>query len=519
MKKSELFKAVAKETNSTVTTNGMAAYKSTLDANLDLFFQGPACRNQIDNFINYLDAAWSEDPLMALRCLFYFRDIRGNGIGQGERKIFREGLRHIAKINPNIVIKNIKYIPFFGRWDDVISLLNINSKIDEEIKNIVTTQFRMDIDAIKNGKPVSLLGKWLPSCNTSSKNTRELSKQVRHIIFNDMSEKTYRKTLSILRKAIDIIETHLSQKEYNFDYSKIPGKAALKYVKAFCRNDNERYTKYREALAEALRNPEVKSDVKFNAGTLSPADIIKKMYGNINNLFYSQDIAQTNKDIADSAWRSLPNYFGKEKYRNWLAIADNSGSMTMDNGAPLFNAVGMALYIAERNEGIFKDQVISFSNAPKFITVDSSLPLYDRAKKFVEDVHYSTDLMAVFTLLLNTAVKAGISQCDMPEAIVIITDCQFNATDYGGICRNCDKSSFEQIKEMYRQAGYEMPKLVYWNASTCDYANMPITVNDFGVILASGNKPGMFKQILSNAKPDQFMKDILNDERYQVISL
>ena len=126
----------------------------------------------------------------------------------------------------------------FGNFNSAFTLMQV---FDTEKKCIRYLESKL----WENGKPVSLLGKWLPSCNTSSKNTRELSKQVRHIIFNDMSEKTYRKTLSILRKAIDIIETHLSQKEYNFDYSKIPGKAALKYVKAFCRNDNERYTGFR----------------------------------------------------------------------------------------------------------------------------------------------------------------------------------------------------------------------------------------------------------------------------------
>ena len=64
-----------------------------------------------------------------------------------------------------------------------------------------------------------------------------------------MSDAEYRKTLVELRKKIRIIENHLREKDYSFDYAKQPSKAMFKYRKAFLRNDGERYHAFLEAVS------------------------------------------------------------------------------------------------------------------------------------------------------------------------------------------------------------------------------------------------------------------------------
>lgn len=108
---SELFKAMAVENNNTETENGCPAYKSTLDSLLDLFASGASCRSDSKRLKSLVRKAYSEDKLFCIRILFYFRDIRGNG-GQGERNIFREGMKELIDIDPKTICKVLRFIPF-----------------------------------------------------------------------------------------------------------------------------------------------------------------------------------------------------------------------------------------------------------------------------------------------------------------------------------------------------------------------------------------------------------------------
>lgn len=494
-KTSTLFEAA---NNFTTTTNGMGAYKSTFNACLDLFFIGPSLRTSPEDIGSYVVKAYEENPLVTLKLLFYFRDIRGNGVGQGERAIFRAGIKKLIELDSEIVLPNLKYIPTYGRWDDLLYICNNNSpkNIINEVGNIVRGQLKEDIENIKENKSVSLLAKWLPSCNTSSDTTRRKAAWVRKVIFNNMPEKVYRKTLSTLRSAIGILETYMSQKNYTFDYSKLPGKALLNHTAAFLRHDSKRFLEYKKALESS------DSSAKINASTLSPADIIHKIAWNDNV-----------DDFFNLAWKALPNYFDeKVAKKNWLAVADVSGSMYE---TPLENSVAMALYIAERNTGIFKDQVITFTEKPRFFTIDPELSLKEKFDILTENAGFNTDLDAVFEILLSTAQKYNISQEEMPEAIIIITDCQFD-TSYCGTVSMSD-GVFDMIKKRYSAAGYIAPKLVFWNAAKQNYNNVPITQNEQGVILVSGTRPGMFETILGNKSPFDFMMDVINNERYNII--
>lgn len=125
---SELFKAMAVENNNTETENGCPAYKSTLDSLLDLFASGASCRSDSKRLKSLVRKAYSEDKLFCIRILFYFRDIRGNG-GQGERNVFREGMKELIDIDPKTICKVLRFIPFYGRWDDLIALMELKEAL------------------------------------------------------------------------------------------------------------------------------------------------------------------------------------------------------------------------------------------------------------------------------------------------------------------------------------------------------------------------------------------------------
>lgn len=114
--KNPLVVGLAKETNKTLTENGALTNKSTLNNLLDWFAAGGALRERAESdIINLFRKAWGEDALKALKVLFYFRDREG----QGERRTFRICMKWLAENHPDVFIKNIENIPFYGRFDDL----------------------------------------------------------------------------------------------------------------------------------------------------------------------------------------------------------------------------------------------------------------------------------------------------------------------------------------------------------------------------------------------------------------
>lgn len=74
----ELLNGLKMATNFTNTTNGAVTYKSTLNKVYDLFATGAAMRGASDeDCMNLFANAYKEDKTLALKCLFYLRDVRG----------------------------------------------------------------------------------------------------------------------------------------------------------------------------------------------------------------------------------------------------------------------------------------------------------------------------------------------------------------------------------------------------------------------------------------------------------
>lgn len=502
-----LFDAVKKYDNGTETENGCAAYKSTLSACLDLFFNGCTCRRDPATAERLTLDAYKEDKLTCLRLLFYIRDIRG---GQGEREVFRTAMKEIIKFAPCDVTHLMKLVPEFGRWDDLFALYGIDKLIDTEIKLVVLDQVGKDLIACHEDKPydISLIWKWLPSENASSKSTVALAKKIRKEIFG-CDSKTYRTQLSRMRKILKVVERDISAKEYNnINYYNLPSKAAQKYKKAFIRNDGQRYSEYVEKLMNAVRNGT--NDVKINTATLYPYDIIRPL---VNTIYTYEDISGDELKVLDATWKSQKDYFsGNAAHENWLAVADVSGSMTCAKMLPMCASVSLALYTAEHNTGVFADKFITFSKRPELVEIDKNWTIQQKVKNIMSsDWGMNTDLEAVFELILSAARRYNVHPKDMPNHLLIISDMQFDECTQG--------TALDTIRQKYALNGYELPKVIFWNVAGDYKANVPAMKNDNGVILFSGYKPGMFEQMVSGTTPLEFMTSIVNSERYSVIKV
>jgi len=476
-----LIDAIENEQNETLTENDAVTYKSTLSFTLDYFGLGSALRTRNEkDIVKLFSIAFAEDNLIALKILFYSRDCRG---GQGERRSFRFILGHLAKKKPDVVVKNLDNIVYFGRWDDLFCLKDYpiwNSHVLPYIKE----------EWYKEGKP-SLFWKWVPSNNTSSKETRALAEEIR--AFLNISPKEYRKTLSAKRKQIWIVETDMCSNKWNeIPYKKVPSKANLNYKDAFKKHDAVRYNQYIE---------DVKSGkTTINSSTLYPYDIVKKC------------LNRDDSNTLDVLWKALPDYMEGNK-ENGIVVADVSGSM---HGLPMAVSISLALYISERTEGIFKNRFITFSEDPELVKVKGN-EITTKVKNLENSAWgSSTNLESVFNLILDTAVKNSISEQHMPKKLYIISDMEFDCATGN----NADKTLFKTIKSKYAQAGYEMPDIVFWNVNARNDQS-PIKKDDKGVCLVSGCSPSILKSLLSGRiiSPQHIMLDTINAERYNKITI
>ena len=508
----EFMSAIKNELNNEkqFTENGAVGFRSTGKKLLDLNFSVASLRGASESAIinKFMDAYW-ENPVIAMKWLFYARDCRE---GLGERRLFRIVLKHLAQNKPEVIKTVFGFAPIYGRYDDLWCLLDTDLK--QSIIFMVHAQLNEDVPNMINGKSVSLLGKWLPSENASSKDTKRYAAIIRKGL--GMTSRNYRKMLSDLRKHIDVVECKMSAKEWGgINYEAVPSRANLIYNNAFLRNDEERRRAYLGALE--------KGEAKINAGTLFPHDIVHK-YGRS----YGTDAT------LEGLWKALPDTV--KGCGNTIVVADGSGSMCSRVGnntdvTALEVASALAIYFAERSSGEFKDKYITFSERPQLVDFSKAKTLSDKigiARRHNEVAN--TNIEAVFDLILSTAVNNNMTQEDIPANILIVSDMEFDDCATSGVAASRNSwgwysssrvrptvTLFDAIAKKYAAYGYKLPRLVFWNVNSRT-GTIPVKENDLGVALVSGFSVNIVNMVMSNKlDPYECLLDVLNVERYQAI--
>ena len=455
------------------TDNGMRARKSTASACVDLFFKIGASRGK--DITPAFAAAYAEDSETALRIAAWARDARG---GAGEREIFRQILKYLEKNSIQDDIRLMAKAPELGRWDDIMVFES------DALKQI---SFEMVKNALEEGN--GLAAKWTPR---KGEYATELRKYL------DWSPKFYRKRLVELT---NVVEQKMCAKEWDsINFSHVPSVASARYKKAFYKNATEAYTSYVEALVKG-EDPKV----KVNAGAVYPYDVIKGVgaYG------YNK----TELGLVVKQWEALENFIGDA---NVLALVDVSGSMCTPAGGKgsvscMDVAVSLGLYVAEKNKGKFKDTFLTFSGKPELLHLKGNI--VEKCNQMVKsDWGMNTDLVKAMEKILSVAKNGDVPQEEMPEMLLIMSDMQFDQ------CARFDDSAMEMIRRKFEVAGYELPKIVFWNINAKD--NVPVKYDTRGVALVSGFSPAIMKAVLS-ADTDQFtpeaiMWKAIGSDRYAV---
>ena len=500
-------------TNFTLTENGAITHKTTKSDLLDMFALGGAYRNRSDaDVILLFKNAYKENPVYALKCLFYLRDVRG---GQGERRFFRVAMKWLANSDVEAARRNLKYVAEFGRWDDLY--LFVNTALEKDAFEFMKNQLALDMQC----KTPSLLAKWLKSENTSSMESRLLAKKTRQ--YFGMTAKQYRKTLSILRERINVLERLMSAGKWDeIEFDKIPSKAGLIYKNAFARHDIERMKN--DSTVQSYADFAKDTTKTVNAKALYPYEVVDKAirlmgykggWRSISNI----PLDNTDRLMINKYWDNLADYINEANF-NGIAVVDTSGSMTGRTAdAPINVAISLGMYCATKNQGPFKDYFITFESNPHMIKVEGV--------DFCDKVHRitganwggSTNIEAVFDLLLDTAIRNNCSQDEIPQNVIIISDMEFNSSvttsSYGRIYGNKVNTLFEDMAEKWKRNGYEMPKLTFWNVDARQN-NIPMT-SDGNVNYVSGMSPVIFEQVLKGLTAYDLMMDKLDSDRYSVI--
>lgn len=459
------------------TENGMKARKSTANAVVDLFYNIGASRGK--DIVPAFTAAYVQDKELALRVAAWARDVRG---GSGERELFRSILKHLEKTDTEAAKALLKKVPELGRWDDIFVF---------ETKEMKSAAYTMLGDALreKNG----LAAKWTPRKGPVAVEVRE---------FFGMSPKFYRKSLVEMTK---VVESQMCAKTWDeINFSHVPSVAATRYKKAFNRN-TPKYAEYVAALVKG-EDPQV----KVNAAAVYPYDVLK---GRINS--YGVNFDKTEMDLVQKQWEALPNFVGDA---NILPLVDVSGSMTCAAGkntklSCLEVAVSLGLYLADKNTGKFKDTFLTFSNKPELLHLEGNInQKIDQMVKSKWEMN--TDMIAAFKKILDVAVQGNVPQNEMPAMVLILSDMQFDQ------CVEYDDNALQAIERTYRNAGYEMPKVVFWNLNS-SYGNAPVKFNESGTALVSGFSPSIVKPLLSgdmdSFTPEAVMLKTIMDDRYAVM--
>lgn len=512
-------KTMERENNLSVTENGAIGYRSTGRALLDLNFSVSSMRNMTEEeIVESFRKAWEEDRELALRWLFFLRDVRN---GMGERRSFRIIMHWLGEKYPKIATTllinrgagNEYLIPFYGRWDDIFELFDLFPNI---VINIVSNQIDEDLAHLSRNEGVSLLAKWMPSNNTSSREKVELANRL--AIGMRLTPRMYRKNMVALRKHIDVVETKMSGGYWDeINYESVPSKANLRYKAAFAKHDPER----RQAFLEKLATGEA----KINASTSYPYEIFHSM----KEIIRCQSWTREHPEVMtlEGMWKSILE--GLEIDENIIVVADGSGSMeqtiSKQTEASAYDvAQALAIFFATVIRGQFHGKYITFSENPRLVDVGKYDNLVDQMQEtFRHREVANTNIMAVFRLILRTAVDNHMTQEDMPGSILIISDMEFDGcatNDYDEpLMNNLSGSTtlFDEIRTEYEHQGYKLPRLVFWTINSRT-KTIPVKENELGVALLSGYSINNVNMILSgDTDPYLCLVNELKDKRYDPV--
>ena len=432
----------------TTTTNGATIHKTSGKECLDLFQRiGNMRHSDRITILEDFDRAYQDDPKLATQVLFWARAAR---IGSGERKTFHTILEEIGEKSPEFISDNAMTIAELGYWKDLVPYLHLDG---------VTAVFAQ---AIKDGDRLAC--KWAPRKCVPLRDKL------------GFTNKEYRK---FLKKHSDTVEQKMSTQQWSdIKYSSVPGAAMRRYSRSFDKQDGQRFVDW-------------KNDKTTKASVSAT---------------YPHQVLECDDDVlAEKMWNNLPDLL-KDSQERILPMIDVSGSMF---GTPLAVAISLGMYLSERNMSEFKDLFLTFSENPELVKLEGDT-VAERLRNIQQaDWGMNTDFEKAYRHILDKAVKHDVDKDSMPTMLLVLSDMQFDESQnsYGGQM----KTHFSWMEEEFEKAGYEFPKIVFWNLDA--HFGTPAECSAKNVAMVSGFSPSIMKAILNAEEftPIDVMMEALKD--------
>lgn len=328
--------------------------------------------------------------------------------------------------------------------------------------------------------------------------------------------------LSPLRKTTELPEPLMSAKRWTeIKYSRVASKCMQANMERFFTHDPIGFEKFLEGVESGKK--------KISGATLMPHQLLKDLLLTTHDLSEStrkeskkadiqRQIAEIKTRGIQAQWKTMVDRLRESgKLENSLAICDVSGSMGTINDvdedskyvSPILPAVSLSLVLAQLATPPFSNGFITFSANPEFVQLDPSLSLADTVHAMVRSSWgMNTNLEAVFLkLLLPLAVQNKVKPEDMVKRLFIFSDMQFDTslTPYHGYSYSSEpinwETSHDVIEKAFKEAGYEMPEIVYWNLAM-QYGTVPVTHDRKGVAIMSGFSASMMKVFLGEEEEE-----------------
>ncbi|KAG8716965.1 hypothetical protein FRC08_008425 [Ceratobasidium sp. 394] len=307
--------------------------------------------------------------------------------------------------------------------------------------------------------------------------------------------------VSPLRRFAEGTEVKMSARDWDkIDYRRVPSECMRANKGHFFSHDEERLTAYLEDVASGKS--------KISGATLLPHELLIEALRMHVPRHSSKTQTPEEAVKAEIAQRSSES-------NNSLALVDVSGSMGSIDELPPKNspridpilpALALGILLAQLASPPFKDMFITFSETPELLILQPG-GLAEQARWMdTTDFGMNTDYEAVFLkLLLPTAIENQVKPEDMIKRLFVFSDMQFDAS----LIDHSDKgweTTHERIVKAYKEAGYEMPEIVYWNLD--GGTTKPDTP---GTVLLTGFSVNMMKLFLEGEKVEDEFTEIGTD--------
>lgn len=466
-----------------MTDNGANTFYPTDDPILDLYVL--CCRGaDEDKLLDCLKRAWGSDPENTIKVIFNARDCRG---GKGEKDVGTFLFRMLKKYKPKTYEGNMKvFYADYGCYKDIFKIMQYQTSYNDIIPelNFIVNQLNEDLCAMELNQSISMMSKWAPNERGAY---YTYGRMIAKAMFpNDLRylEKYRKKVLTPLRKHLGIVEYQMCMNDWeNIRFEYVPARAMNLYKEAFERHVPQQFGAYLTMVKEGKS--------KINTMGLQPHTFVEH---------YMKD--EEFSEVIEHQWEALVKRVRSEcKLGRTIPVVDVSLSM---RGRPLNVAIALSIITSTLCEAPFYRRIIPFTDKVQLYKLEN----YTLCN-MVREIKWlmwgtNTDFMAIFKLILATAKMYQVSRDNMIKNIIVFTDRDFQQASKENMSLD---AIYQSVQKQYSDAGYDIPKLVFWNLKV-ENTPLPVVSVCSNAVFVSGYSEHLFKCFMDDC--DFTQKNIIH---------